>query len=160
MLLKYKSGDATAPDEQGKKLLIHLSNDQNAFDAGFVLSLSRRWSEPEHTYRQSFIDDKNNKLGDVQFVQVEKDLYVANMVGQTLGYHKDSGGNMVPPIRYDAIQRCLAKVRNYFILNRFDCIVCPKWGAGLAGGDWQVIERLMREILSDYNIPVIVYELL
>jgi hypothetical protein len=32
-------------------------------------------------------------------------------------------------------------------------------GAGLAGGDWSVIEKMIQEELCDWGIPVTVYDL-
>ena len=47
MNIKYVIGDATQPVGEGEKLILHIVNDSNRWGAGFVLSLSKRWKEPE-----------------------------------------------------------------------------------------------------------------
>jgi len=68
--------------------------------------LNQRWSESKRQYKSWYQSKKGFKLGKVQFVKVEDDLVVCNMIGQ-----KDikTVGN-VPPIRYGAIAKCLDAV--------------------------------------------------
>jgi len=145
-MIKYVKGDATKPIGHGNKLIIHCSNDENKWGAGFVLALSKRWKQPEAMFRLL----KNAKLGEVQFVNVEKDITVANMIGQ----HGIKAMPNDKPIRYDAINEALKKVNEYAIQNNFT-VHCPKFGAGLAGGDWNVIETLIK---SNITVDVTVYE--
>lgn len=60
--------------------------------------------------------------------------------------------------RYDAIREGLERVAE-FALSRGATIHMPRIGAGLAGGDWSVIERLVDEALSDRGLDVTVYDL-
>jgi hypothetical protein len=95
----YKIGDATAPDGDGPKMIVHVCNDRGGWGRGFVLALSRRWPEPEAAFRRWYAGRAANDfaLGAVQFVPVEPDLWVANLVGQH-GYRQEKG---IPPVRYD-----------------------------------------------------------
>lgn len=151
--LTYIKGDATQPKGEGKKIIIHCCNDIGAWGAGFVLALSRRWRAPEVAYRQwvtEYID--SFELGNVQIVQVEEDVFVGNMIGQEgVGFK-----NNVPPIRYPAIRKCLEKV--FYECKENDLTVhAPKFGADLAGGDWEIIESIIKEELVDKGIDVTVY---
>ena len=150
--IKYIHGDATSPVGDGKKLLIHVCNDIGAWGAGFVLALSRRWKEPERMYHQWHRRNKGFKLGKEQYVKVEPDIVVVNMIGQ-----KDirtKGG--VSPIRYGAISRCLDKVAEAASLNGAS-VHAPKFGAGLAGGSWPKIEAIIIDKLCSKDIDVTVY---
>jgi O-acetyl-ADP-ribose deacetylase (regulator of RNase III) len=149
MKINFVKGDATRPIGDGNKMIIHCCNDINAFGAGFVLALNRRWYEPEKRFHEDF---GNLELGDVQFVQVEDDIIVANMIGQHgIGY--DENGN--PPIRYDAIKTCLEKVNNFAMRYNYT-IHAPRFGAGLSGGDWFEIEKLIHETIK---VDVTIYDL-
>src|SRR6187431_680386 len=106
--ITYWKGDATCPQAKGVKVIGHVCNDIGGWGKGFVLALSKRWERPEAEYRAWHATGKAGGfgLGAVQFVQVEPSVWVANMVGQR-GTKRGSSG---PPIRYDALARCLEAV--------------------------------------------------
>ena len=139
--ITYVKGDATRPIGNGNKIICHISNDIGGWGAGFVLALSRRWDEPEKQYRAMSKDKL--KLGNVQFVKVEPDITVANMIGQHLCWAE----NGIPPIRYEAVRECLKKVNEYATTINAT-IHAPKFGSDLAGGDWNVIEKIIEETLT------------
>jgi O-acetyl-ADP-ribose deacetylase (regulator of RNase III) len=155
--ITYLKGDATQPKGDGDKLIVHCCNDIGAWGAGFVMALSRRWKAPEREYHQWF-KRTEPQLGEVQFVQVEDDIWVCNMIGQ----HKTGTHNGVPPIRYDAIKEGLMEIRSVIKRCRphvLKSIHAPRFGAGLAGGEWKKIEMLLKSELSQYDIPVFIYDL-
>ena len=155
--IKYVKGDATNPIGNGNKIIIHCCNDCGKWGAGFVLALSKRWKEPEVQYRKwgnGYISRPPYLLGEVQFVNVEDDVVVANMIGQ----HGVGSVNGSVPIRYPAIAKCLGKVAE--VAQRHGASIhAPRFGAGLAGGDWETIEALIVKILCDKDIQVTIYDL-
>ena len=151
----YKKGDATSPTDPGTKVIIHICNDIGGWGKGFVLALSKRWKLPEEAYRQWYKSQEEFTLGSVQFVEVEDDIFIANMIGQH-GIYKGSNG--LPPIRYEAVQQCLMEVALF--ANKHKATVhMPRIGCGLAGGKWEVVEQLIREELIEKKIAVTVYDL-
>jgi hypothetical protein len=44
--INYLKGDATFPEAKGTKIICHICNDLGAWGKGFVLAISKRWSEP------------------------------------------------------------------------------------------------------------------
>ena len=120
-----------------------------------MLALSARWAEPEARYRiwsrgQSEIPFA---LGQVQFVEVEPALWVANLLGQ----HGIRKAGAPSPIRYEAVRTGLATVAQ-FAQRHHATIHMPRIGTGLAGGKWDIISQLIREELCAKDIPVTVYE--
>lgn len=91
---------------------------------------------------------------EVQFVKVEGDTWVANLIGQHK-LNKDGNGN--PPIRYEAIASGLEKVRD-FALKINASVHMPRIGCGLAGGTWDRIEPLLMDILIAKDILTTVYD--
>lgn len=146
--INYVIGDATEPQGAGKKIIVHVCNDENKWGAGFVLALSRKWEAPEREYRAL----SKYRLGKVHLVAVEKDLHVANMIGQH-GIGRDEEG--FAPIRYSAIMKGLVTINN-MAASMGASLHCPRFGSDLAGGDWEVIERLIQECTT---VPVTVYDL-
>lgn len=151
-ILDIVTGDAIHPTVSGNKVIVHVCNSIGLWGRGFVLALSRRWAAPEREYRK--IPKDQLHLGSVQFVRVEEDTWVANLVGQE-GIRKSYG---LPPIRYEAIREGLSKVKSWAEEHGAQ-IVMPKIGAGLAGGNWLRIEQIIREELTNKGIPTTVYEL-
>jgi O-acetyl-ADP-ribose deacetylase (regulator of RNase III) len=150
----YIKGDATNPVAIGNKIIVHICNDIGGWGKGFVMALSKKWKAPEKQYRDWFASKDNFSLGQVQFVRVEEDLWVANVIGQHK-INKDENGNA--PIRYEAIKEALFKVTSFAIQNEAT-IHMPRIGCGLAGGKWEVIEPIIQETISKKDIEVIVYD--
>ncbi|GHD38475.1 Appr-1-p processing protein [Streptomyces mirabilis] len=153
--ITYVRGDATAPSVKGVKLIAHVCNDIGGWGKGFVLALSRRWPEPEAAYRAWHRDRAHNDfgLGATQFVQVEKYVWVANLIGQR-GIRTGSKG---VPVRYEAIDTGLAHVATQ--AAELDASVhMPRIGCGLAGGDWFRVEPLIMRRLVERGVAVTVYD--
>jgi O-acetyl-ADP-ribose deacetylase (regulator of RNase III) len=148
-------GDATSPQAKGPKVIAHVCNDIGGWGAGFVLAVSRRWPEPERDYRAWHRGRAGNDfgLGAVRLVQVRPDTWVANMVGQR-GIRPGSGG---PPVRYDAVERCLTALAGH-AAGLGASVHMPRIGCGLAGGRWQRVEPLIVTTLCAQDIAVTVYD--
>lgn len=153
MPVQYTSGDATRPDAPGNKVIGHVCNDRGGWGRGFVLTVLRRWPEPERDYR-SWSRTSSFTLGAVQLVQVQPDIWVANMVAQH-GYRTSS--NPVP-LRYDALDTCLTTLADHAV--ELDASVhLPRIGTGLAGGSWDRIADLLDRRLTARGITTTIYDL-
>ncbi|MGI5135002.1 macro domain-containing protein [Streptomyces sp. CA-106110] len=154
--ITYVRGDATAPSGGGVRLIAHVCNDIGGWGRGFVLALSHRWPEPEEAYRAWHRDRAANDfgLGAVQFVRVEPDVWVANMIGQR-GIRR--GGKGVP-VRYEAIDTALGALADKAV-ELGASVHMPRIGCGLAGGNWARVEPLVVERLVKRGIRVTVYDL-
>jgi O-acetyl-ADP-ribose deacetylase (regulator of RNase III) len=153
--LRIIPGDATVPQASGPKIIAHICNDLGGWGKGFVLAISRRWPEPEADYRRWHRDRAHNDfgLGAVRLIQVRPDTWVANMVAQ----HGMRTGSAGPPIRYEAVERCLETVAGH--AKRLGASVhMPRIGCGLAGGRWELIEPIIVRTLCDHDIPTTVYD--
>lgn len=156
IFLQYVKGDATRPMIAGPQVIAHVCNDLGRWGKGFVVALSRRWTEPENAYRAWASGSAATPfaLGEVQFVEVKPTLWVANMVAQH-GIRPTKAG---PPIRYEALATALAKVAA-FALEHDATVHMPRIGCGLAGGDWAKVEPLVNESLASRSVQVFVYDL-
>jgi O-acetyl-ADP-ribose deacetylase (regulator of RNase III) len=86
-------------------------------------------------------------------VQVEEDVWVANMLGQ----HGIKGTKEGLPISYGAVEKCLAKVAKKAVELEAS-IHMPRIGCGLAGGKWEEIEPIITRQLIEKDIAVCVYD--
>lgn len=153
--IRYVTGDIFGGLSGDKRrLLVHVCNDIGAWGGGFVLAISKHWEEPESRYRK-FSKEPSFGLGEVQFVSVEDNVHVANMVAQEGCGYVDG----VPPIRYEKLRECFCRVRGMVLSEGVDEVVMPRIGCGLAGGQWSEIEPIIIEELCNYGIKVAVYTL-
>ncbi|MFV2117832.1 macro domain-containing protein [Streptomyces sp. Act-28] len=153
--IRYVKGDATAPMGKGVKIIAHVCNDLGGWGKGFVVALSRRWPEPEASYRRWHRERAGNDfgLGAVQHVRVGPYLWVANMVEQR-GMRTGSKG---APVRYEAIDTALDALAGR-AAELGASVHMPRIGCGLAGGRWSRVEPLIADRLVARDIPVTVYD--
>jgi O-acetyl-ADP-ribose deacetylase (regulator of RNase III) len=154
MKTNYTTGDATQPVGAGNRIIVHVCNDVGGWGRGFVLALSKRWKEPEMKYREWARSKVNFELGEVQFVQVETTIWVANLIGQR---DTKPGKDGSPPVRYDAIRTGLAKVST-FAREISASVHMPRIGCGLAGGTWDNIEPSIEHELIAAAVETTVYD--
>lgn len=150
-MISYLKGDATSPQAKGPKIIAHICNDMGGWGRGFVLAVSRRWTEPEQEYRAWHRYGNDFALGEIQTIQVLPDTWVCNMIAQH-GYRADSKG---PPIRYSALAKCLNKLATDATSLKAS-VHMPRIGTGLAGGSWDKIEPMLN--LALHEISVYVYD--
>lgn len=157
-MINYVTGDATDPKVEGPKIIAHICNDIGGWGRGFVLSLTQRYPAAEKAYRnwnveRDPVDGVPFRLGEIQLVRVTDDIHVANMIAQ----HGIMPKNEIPPIRYEALERCLNSLG---VIAKFmkATVHMPRIGCGLAGGKWQYIAPLIESQLVAKGIPVDVYD--
>ena len=152
----YALGDATLPMNSGPAIIAHICNDLRQWGTGFVLPLGKCYPEAETAYREwaNRKADPPFALGQVQFVEVAPELWVANMIGQ----HGIARCGGLPPVRYDAIRGCLQQVRA-FALEQQAYVQMPRIGCGLAGGIWDEVCPIIEAELTANGILVSVYDL-
>jgi len=156
--VRYVTGDATAPEGDGLKIIAHCCNNIGLWGAGFVLSLSKKWDRPEAEYRGWHERTGGDlPLGAMQLVPVEPDVYIANLVGQH-GVRAAKGGEM--PIRYEAISKGFRLITQYALAHREKkvSVHMPRLGCALAGGSWAKVEPLIDVHFVANGILVTVYD--
>jgi O-acetyl-ADP-ribose deacetylase (regulator of RNase III) len=146
-VIAYKKGDILETDE---KKIAHGCNCSGGFGSGFAKAISERYPAVREGYRIRY-NAKKWKLGDVQVVGVGdgSGREVANCATQ-LRYGKPTEG---PYVSYPAVRQV---IRN-LVKTWPDGFAMPKIGAGLAGGNWDIISEIINE--ESGNIEVRVYVL-
>jgi O-acetyl-ADP-ribose deacetylase (regulator of RNase III) len=177
MSITYLKGDATKPITSTKdaKLIVHCVNDLPAWGSGFVLALSKLWKNPELCYRNwgtsGYWNYRNLKdlaprayeflppslkeasipfyLGQIQVIPVGKRtdgvIYVVNLVGQ----RDVKPYKHIPPVRYEAFREGFLRVKD--VADELHASIhMPRIGCGLAGGNWEMVEKCLPEGLDYY----------
>ncbi len=153
--IQYRKGDASYPSValDRRCIIPHIVNSAGKWGKGFVKSLSARWDQPEKAYRDWFHNFKDFEMGAVQFVPIAPRWWVANMLCQ-VGVRSNQNPH---PIRYPALVVAWNEVAQYALEHQAD-LHFPKIGAGLAGGDWEIISEIIERDTPD-AVGLVCYEL-
>lgn len=170
MPIKYVTGDATRPGGPGLKVIVHICNNAGQWGAGFVVPLATRYPKAKKDYLDRYdvqqrmqkinlnLDFNPIPLGSITESRVLPDTHIINMIAQD--NVKVTKGT--PRVKYNALADCLNKIAaNYFEKAEKGQVTInmPRIGTGLGGGDWDIIETIIKRTLSDRGIPVVVYDL-
>jgi hypothetical protein len=180
--LKYIDGDVTKPQRDKDQIIIipHVCNNRGGYGAGVALAIAKRWPSAEFAYQYYYekqldayddddspvpirfsnpkTDERIKKaqkafLGSYSHAEIKDELiYICNMVAQD-GYR--SKDNPIP-LKYTALEVCMKEVGELALFYDAE-IHCPKFGSDLAGGHWEVIEGMIKELWVKRGINVIVY---
>lgn len=156
MHIAYRKGDLFKNISTNLNIyvILHICNNLGKWGRGFVIPLGKKYPKAESEYL-----NKSHELGDIQIVQCKKD-YIINMIAQNgiRGHYNPQ------PLIYMALEKCLENVNNWIdnldnsIIEKL--IVCgPKFGSGLAGGDWNIIESIIKDKLVTNKLgQIYIYE--
>jgi len=162
-MFRYIQGDATEPLSE-EVVIGHLCNDLGIWGKGFVMALSKRWSEPEDAYRALWPDSqivkKSNLRGVSQAVDVSENVTVVNMIAMDgintrKKYRNPDEKDKLDRIDYESLRKCLQSLAK---IHPERPIQMPMIGNGLAGGDWERIESMIQEELSDRNVTIFKFQ--
>jgi len=151
-MIKYVKGDVTEADFD---VLVHGCNAQGRMSSGVAKAISDKWPEVKEHYLKSYENYKNSghdefPLGFIDIVFLEesgKNIFNA-ITQQYYGY----GGKKY--VSYDAIDEVMKKISNIAYVKKDEKIVMPKIGAGLGGGDWNIIEKIIETHLSEHDVTI------
>jgi len=161
MNLSFKTGDATEPDMiEGYNIILHCVNDEGVMGSGIAATIRKKFPKAYEAYAKLFTlkaSDRPTAQGQIQVVQVDKNLFVANLFGQS------SCGDIAgfPAIRYDAIEEGLIRLRERFkkVTNTEIVLHTCRLGSGLAGGSWKRVEDIINRVFKDIpDLNIVVYD--
>jgi O-acetyl-ADP-ribose deacetylase (regulator of RNase III) len=144
MALKYIQGDLF---ETKDDIIAHGCNCRGGFGAGIAGIIARKFPKARAYYMDKHEED-GWKLGDIQPVEQWTGQYIVNCATQD--NYAYSG---VLNADYNAIRLAMTRLKEFAKSKSFT-ISIPKIGAGLAGGDWNIIEKILEEVFSDYDITI------
>jgi len=140
-------------------IIPHVCNNINLFGAGFAAAVAKQYPIVKENFH---LLGNKSVLGHTQFITVYQEpiykhkLIIANMIAQ----NGIISANNSRPLNYYALARCMSNISRHIVEN-FDSdnrvqIHAPKFGSGLAGGNWLFIKDLIQDIWN--NIPVFIYQ--
>lgn len=111
-------------------------------------------------YGEHVIDLTNKKVTNTAWFDIMKEptrykkLTVINCYTQYY-YGMNHADGTEKPFDYEAFDLCMRKINHLFPGKH---IGLPQIGCGLAGGDWDVVKRMIQRRLKDLNVTIIIYK--
>ena len=131
-------------------VIIHGCNCFCSMGAGIAHSIQAQFPE---AYAADLLTTKGdrNKLGYFSSATVQEN---GNNITIVNGYTQFQHSGTLPLVDYEAVKSLFKRIKKEFAGKR---IGYPKIGAGLAGGDWDKIERIINTELDQENHILVKY---
>ena len=147
-MIVYKNGDVLASSE---KVIAHGCNCHGGLGSGFAKQVATRYPQVKEGYLYRH-NTRGWKLGEVQQIGVGDGTgrIIANCATQDRYGKPDEG----PFVSYPAIRQ----VVRYLVMSHPEGFAMPKIGAGLAGGNWDIIAKIIEEESPNTEVRVYIHE--
>ena len=133
--------------EAPANIIVHQVNCMGAMGRGLALQIKQRYPSVYKHYKMACDKYRPEELlGKVQVIRISDTLSVVNLFGQ-LDY-----GTVARYTDYTAFREAVQKLNDRF---RGETIAFPyKIGCGLAGGDWDTIQSIIAETMTDCEVLI------
>ena len=135
-----------------ENFICHQVNCKGIMGGGIALQLRNKYKGLYEEYKD-FCDVVQHKLGKVSFYKVEDEpnKYIINLFAQsTIGRGVQTD--------YDALRGCLETVRDAVEGTDFSVALPYNIGCGLAGGDWDIVSRIIDEVFKETEVVLYRYD--
>jgi len=131
-------------------VIVHGCNCFCTMGAGIARAIQEEFPE---AYAADLVTVKGdrNKLGDFSYTTVKRGYHTITIVN---GYTQFNFHGSSVLVNYDAVHSLFKKIRRQFSGKR---IGYPKIGAGLAGGDWEKISKIIEQELAGESHYLVIY---
>mgnify|MGYP006160996517 FL=1 len=137
-------------------VITHGCNCMSNMGAGIAPQMAKAFGVDQYPLESFTRKGDINKLGQIEWL-IERDgaiPFVVNSYTQ-FSYGKNHADGVSKPLDYEALTLCMRKINHRFSGKH---IGLPKIGAGLAGGDWNRIKKIIQTELKDMKVSVVIYK--
>ena len=128
-------------------VVIHGCNCFSKMGAGFAKQIREKYPIAYEVDKNSSLSP-NSKLGKITHTGHLTTPTIVNAYTQLNWQGKNN-------IDYDAVKSSMKHVKSNFAGKK---MVMPLIGAGLAGGDWNIIKKIIEDELAGEDVTVVIYE--
>lgn len=141
-MIIYKVGNLL---EAPERYICHGCNAQGVMGSGVARQIREKWPSVYDAYIDCY-KKIGLSLGEILWVDVGTKVIINAITQEFYG----NDGKLY--LSYEALDKCLTKINDN--VSPGTRIAFPKIGAGLAGGDWNIISKII-EVNSTNMIPVV-----
>lgn len=139
----FKSGEVNA--------VLHCCNCRGVMGSGVALQIKNKFPEAYNSYKK-YEAERTLKLGTISMACFQNG-FIYNLHAQ-----KDYGVG-TRQVNYEALYECLELVKHDLKMNNFCGVIgvpC-KMASDRAGGNWKIVECMIREVFENFNVIVVDY---
>ena len=156
-MLIYEKGDLLASDCQ---FICHQVNCQGVMGSGIAKQIRDKYSFVYDDYKRA-LDYENAKLGHI-VISYETGVNGREIISM---FAQEFYGRKGKYTDYDAFKTCLEHVARH--VNKYSYDAHPDWkvgfpkyiGCGLAGGDWNIVEPMLKEFSEKIKFDTVIISL-
>lgn len=156
MKIEYIKGDLFSTSI---KTIVHGCNAQGVMGSGVAKVIKERYPKAYDRYRKEYEQYHHLKLGHIIPVPCGDRIndpvnykIIVNAITQEF-YGRDGSRY----VSYDAVAECMSTINKFFEVYGIDEVAMPQIGAGLGGGDWNVLSTIIESEMK--NVKPVVYVL-
>jgi O-acetyl-ADP-ribose deacetylase (regulator of RNase III) len=147
-------GDLIALAKEGKfDVITHGCNCVCTMGAGIAVPMAQNFGCSTFPLEDLSKRGDVNKLGQIEWkkypISIDNSVYVVNSYTQ---YHPNP---LLKPLDYEALTLCMRKINHTF---KGMHVGLPQIGAGLAGGDWELIKVIIQKELKDCDVTIVIFD--
>lgn len=146
MKIIYKQGDLL---ECSERVIVHGCNAQGVMGSGVAKAIKEKYPEAYAGYMSTH-ENGGLELGEVIGVYSGDKLILNAITQRYYGRYKYK-----VYADYEAIREAFKSINEQCT---YSAIAMPKIGAGLANGDWNIIEKIIEDECTDVQVVVYVLE--
>lgn len=160
MLYKYyeQRGDLIEFAKKGMfDVIVHGCNCMCTQGAGIAVRMRNEFGTDKYHMENPIFKGDINKLGNIEYEYKTlsgRNVAIVNAYTQ-YKYGPNHPDGDAQPLSYEALIMCLRKI-NYVFAGKE--IGLPQIGAGLAGGDWDLISPIIKKELKDCSTTIVIYK--
>lgn len=144
MKIEYRNGDLLATDTQ---LILHGCNAKGVMGSGVAKLIRVKWPKAYDDYRTSY-DSYGLELGSIIQSRQPDGKIIINAITQ------ETYGREGIHVSYWAIANVMRMLDTIHTVREIGEVAMPMVGAGLAGGDWKVIEAIIENTAKNFQ-PIV-----
>jgi O-acetyl-ADP-ribose deacetylase (regulator of RNase III) len=154
MKIEYRNGDLFSTKIQ---TIVHGCNAQGVMGSGVAKIIRDEYPRAYDRYRNEYERESRLKLGSIITVPCRDHTNpdIARVIINAITQEFYGGDPSRRYVSYDAVSDAMKMVDRLYDVYGITTIAMPKIGAGLGGGDWNVIASIIESELT--NITPVVY---
>ena len=132
-----------------KGIIVHGCNARGVMGSGIAAQIRNKWGKTYDIYVQQYAYH-GLQVGNIVPVYINRELIVVDAITQHT-YGRDS----FRYVSYDAIADCFALINKLAYRRGIKDIHFPLIGAGLGGGNWDIIASIIDTEIDDYHNKIL-----
>ena len=149
-MIKIVDGDILQAKED---IRCHQTNALGVMGGGIAKQIKEKYPEVYKAYKElCLLHNSKDLLGAVQYVECHDGHIIANLFGQ------EGFGRNKQYTDYDALRNALKIVYKRVKQYQESIAIPVNLGCGLAGGNWDIVYKIIEEVFDDYDVTLYRWE--